>query len=128
MVERQKIKKLFQYLQKQEKQPFPQSRQRVNAPETHGVYVIRDPNQEVVHVGRTHRGQRGLRQRLENHLNGQSSFVYVHLHGKGSSLRGGFTFQYLEVKDDRERALLEHFATAWLCPKHLGVGAHQANA
>jgi hypothetical protein len=45
--------------------------------------------------------------------------------GEGKKLRKGFTFQYLEVPNDRERALLEHRATAWHCPAHLGVGSRR---
>jgi hypothetical protein len=32
-------------------------------------------------------------------------------------------FQCMEIPDDRERALLEYYATAWHCPGHLGLGA-----
>jgi hypothetical protein len=106
--------------------PFPKHRQRLDAPDVHGVYVIRDPMRRVTHVGRTYRGQAGLFQRLRNHLSAQSSFVLVYLKGDATKLRDGFTFQYLEVPNDRERALLEHFATAWHCPAHLGVGARRS--
>lgn len=115
-------------LQKLNSQPliaFPERGQKLNAPEKHGVYVIRDPRQSVVHVGRTVRGKRGLFQRLNNHLQSQSSFVINFLDGDGSKLRGRYTFQYLVVdgeRQDRRRALLEHIATAWHCPKHLGLG------
>ena len=51
-----------------------------------------------------------------------SSFTRVYLKGKRSVLRHGFKFQYLELADDEMRALLEHFATAWHCPAHLGLG------
>jgi hypothetical protein len=114
---------MLKKLGKQPKHSFPQLREHLAAPATHGVYVIRDSAQTVVHVGRTYRGRNGLSQRLYNHLRGQSSFVQVYLHGHGSDLRDGYTFQYLEVPDNRERALLEDFATAWHCPKHLSVGA-----
>ena len=50
----------------------------------HGVYIIYSPNGRVTHVGRTVRGKRGLRQRLNNHLHGASSFVYL-MHGAGRS-------------------------------------------
>ncbi len=122
-MERQKIQRLFTQLDKQPKHPFPKLRESLSAPATHGVYVIRDSSQTVLHVGRTYRGQNGLSQRLLNHLHAQSSFVQVYLHGHGAALRDSYTFQYLEVADDRERALLEHAATAWHCPNHLGVGA-----
>ena len=54
-----------------------------------------------------------------------SSFVIVHLRSDGKALREGYTFQYLEVPNERERALLEHFATAWHCPEHLGLGLRE---
>jgi hypothetical protein len=122
-MERRRIQTLFAQLAKQPKRLFPKLKQHLNVPATHGVYVIRDGAQTVLHVGRTYRGRNGLSQRLLNHLRGQSSFALVYLKGHGKKLRNGFTFQYLEVPDSRERALLEHFATAWHCPKHLGVGA-----
>jgi hypothetical protein len=81
------------------------------------------PARRVVHVGRTLRGHNGLKQRLVNHLRGQSSFVQAHLKGKASRLRDEYTFQYLEVPDDRKRALLECLAIASYCPEHLGLGA-----
>jgi hypothetical protein len=120
---RERIEALFRQLTDQERNRFPQLRGRLDAPDEQGVYVISDPEGDILHVGRTHRGQRGLRQRLDNHLRAQSSFVLKHLRGRGERLREGYTYQYLEVSDPRERALLEHFATAWLCPKHLGTGA-----
>lgn len=126
MPERQRIRKLFAMLDAQPMVRFPIARDRLDAPDAHGVYVIRDAKRQVVHVGRTLRGRAGLRQRLRNHLAAQSSFVLVHLRGDGKKLRDGFTFQYLEVPNDRDRALLEHYATAWHCPIHLGVGAARA--
>jgi len=128
VMERKNIQKLFKQLDKRARQPFPKSRQHLEAPATHGVYVIRDSAHAVLHVGRTYRGLNGLSQRLYNHLRGQSSFVQVYLQDHGRELRDGYTFQYLEVPDNRVRALLEHFATAWHCPKHLGVGVLRKNA
>jgi excinuclease UvrABC nuclease subunit len=87
-----------------------------------GVYLIRDENGVVLHVGRTVSGQKGLAQRLENHRSGKSSFVKIHLKGERDLLKNNFTFQYIEVEDDRERALLENHAIAWYCPVHLGLG------
>ena len=93
---------------------------------TQGVYIIRDIERRVSHVGRTLRGQSGLHQRLRNYLAGKSSFVKFHLKGHASKLREGFTYQCLEIKDARQRALVEHFATAALCPLHLGLGLARA--
>ena len=112
---------LFRQLCRQTAVPFPQPRQRLEAPCARGVYLIRDPGGRVVHVGRTPRAKNGLRQRLKDHLAGRSSFVHDHLAQDGSRLRSGYMFQYLEVEDARKRALLEAFATAWLCPDHLGL-------
>jgi hypothetical protein len=86
------------------------------------VYVITDPKGRVVHVGRTLRGRRGLYQRLRNHLQGQSSFVLLYLGGKGTKLRKGFSYQYLKVSDNRQRALVESLAVGRLCPLHIGIG------
>jgi hypothetical protein len=122
-MERETIQKLFKQLDRAPKHPFPAPGKSLPAPRTHGVYVIRDAEGVVVHVGRTYRGKNGLYQRLENHLAGSSTFTRDYLKGHGKRLRSGFTFQYYEVSEDRQRALLEHCATAWHCPKHLGVGA-----
>ena|SRR6266487_2161866 len=122
-MDRHTIKKLFQQLEKQPRLPFPKTRKSLDAPCTQGVYVIRSPSNKVLHVGRSHRGRYGLWQRLRNHLQGYSSFVYEYLGGDGSKLRKRcYTFQCLEIKHPRERALLEHFATAYHCPAHLGLG------
>jgi hypothetical protein len=37
-------------------------------------------------------------------------------------LRRGCTFQFLELDNSRLRALLEAYACAHHCPKHLGTG------
>lgn len=126
-MERRTIEKLFRRLEQQKRHRFPRPGERLDAPVDHGVYVIRDSAKRVVHVGRTLRGRRGLSQRLHNHLRGQSSFVRIYLGGKSKELGTGYTFQYLKVQDDRQRALLEYHATARYCPKHLGLGAQLAN-
>jgi hypothetical protein len=123
MTERQRIRKLLSRLNRQPRRLFPPERHRLDAPKTHGVYVIRNRNGRVLHVGRTLRGREGLFQRLRDHLASQSSFVNSYLAGNGRKLRSGYTYQYLEVRSDRARALLEHCATAWHCPRHLGLGA-----
>jgi len=126
MTERENIKNLLSQLNSRLKLPFPPRRQRIDAPRTPGVYVIRNSKGEVLHVGRTLRGKNGLFQRLNDHLRGRSSFVRAQFKGDGDRLREGYTFQYLEVDDDRTRALLEHCAICLYCPKHLGVSAHGA--
>lgn len=116
------IRKLFRKLRKAIRTPFPEAGQRLRISDRHGVYIIYSPKGSVLHVGRTLRGKRGLRQRLNNHLHGASSFTIQFLNGKGSKLRGTHRFSFLEVSDARARALLEAFAVGNLCPKHLGVG------
>jgi hypothetical protein len=101
---RKRIEKLFAQLDRQPLLPFPERGYGLDVPRSHGVYVIRDRAHNVVHVGRTLRGRNGLFQRLCNHLLGQSSFVGMHLKGDGRRLRTGYTFQFIEVPDDRERA------------------------
>lgn len=123
MSERRYITKLMKTLHRQPLKSFPAPRERLDAPGTHGVYIIRDRRRRVLHVGRTLRGKKGLRQRLNNHLHAASSFVIVHLRGNGKRLRGGYTYQYLEVSSSRDRVLLEYAATVWHCPLHLGDGA-----
>ena len=125
MAERSSIKRLLKRLNRQPRHPFPSARARLEAPNTHGVYIIRDAARRVLHVGRTLRGKNGLRQRLKNHLQAQSSFVITYLKGHGRRLRSGYTFQYLEVTESRSRILLEYAATVWHCPAHLGDGAAQ---
>ncbi|MEH2510169.1 excinuclease UvrABC nuclease subunit [Nitrobacteraceae bacterium AZCC 1564] len=102
--------------------PFPRSGERLDVPDLHGVYVIYNPKGRVSHVGRTVRGKRGLRQRLNNHLHGASSFVIKALRGKGVKLRKGYKFRYIAIDDSRLRALLESYVIGQLCPDHLGDG------
>ena len=119
------IAKLLEELLRQNRQPFPQRHTPLDAPENHGVYIIRQ-NDTVLHVGRTQRARDGLRQRLTDHLYGNSSFVRDDQNGQGARLRGqGYTYQYLEVECPRKRALLEALAIGTLCPRHAGTGAGQ---
>ncbi len=119
--ERREVIALYRQLRRQTAIPFPQPRQRLEAPSARGVYLILDAEDRAVHVGRTPRARNGLHQRLGAHLAGRSSFVRDHLQQDGSRLRCGYTFQYVTVEDPRKRALLEAFAVAWLCPEHLGL-------
>jgi hypothetical protein len=121
-MERKEILKLFKQLEKQPEIEFPALRQSLNAQKEQGAYVIRNRKGTVVHVGRTYRGKDGLFQRLNDHLNGRSSFVNEYLKGNGNRLRKNYTFQCLTVPSNRMRALLENYATGWLCPEHLGTG------
>jgi excinuclease UvrABC nuclease subunit len=120
------IRKLYRQLLRCRPTPFPRAGERLVVPDKHGVYIIYASRGTVLHVGRTLRGKRGLRQRLNNHLHGNSSFTIQFLRGKGSKLRGTHKFAFVEVSDARARALLEAFAIGCLCPKHLGVGENAA--
>jgi hypothetical protein len=116
------IRRLLKKLRVAPLTPFPPPRKRVTAPEEHGVYIIYSPRRrEVLHVGRTYRGGGGLRKRPQNYLHGASSFTHTHLSGDRAKLRHGYAFRCLAVKRARQRALLEFYATGWLCPAHLGT-------
>lgn len=124
--ELKKIEKLYVRLMEQPAHVFPRSGEPLQAPPEQGVYVILDPKDCPAHVGRTLRGKKGLFQRLNNHLHAQSSFALHHLDSDGSKLRGKYRFRFLKVADPRERALLEAYAIARLCPAHLGLGEDAA--
>lgn len=92
--EQRRIRQLFKTLKKGRRQSFPEHGKGVDAPNEQGVYVIYAPRSGmVVHVGRTYRGKAGLRQRLNNHLHGSSSFVQEYLNGHGKRLRSGYSFR-----------------------------------
>jgi len=120
--ESSKIRALCNQLIKAKREPFPLAGTPLNVTNRHGVYVIFGPKGIVRHVGRTVRGQHGLRQRLNDHLHGSSSFTQKAFKGKGARLRGTHRFSFLEVSDRRTRALLEALAIGMLCPQHLGLG------
>lgn len=119
-----KIQALFKKLIAQKSHEFPQRgyTASLGVPIKQGVYIIYNLKREVVHVGRTLRGRLGLRQRLDQHLLRNSSFTIQYLKGRGSKLRRGYKFKYLEVENPRERALVESLAIGKLCPKHVGLG------
>jgi excinuclease UvrABC nuclease subunit len=118
-----RIRSLFQELLHAPRKKFPAPREKLDAPNRQGVYIVYSPNNHVVHVGRTPSGANGIRQRLKNHLHNESSFTTKYLDGRGSALRKKYSFRYLIVKNRRQRALLEAYAIGCLCPLHLGVGA-----
>ena len=64
-----KIEKLFRELCRQKEYNFPREgyTEILGAPTSLGVYVVYSPKGTVLHVGRTPRAKRGLRQRLNNH-------------------------------------------------------------
>lgn len=124
--ERTEIREKLRLLVRAKRVPFPAERGRLDAPPTHGVYVIFGPRGRVLHVGRTVGGQQGLRQRLHNHLHGQSSFTASEFGRNGDLLRNTHSFAYLEEANPRRRALLEACAIGHLCPKHLGLGTRSS--
>ena len=99
---------------------FPAAGERLNVPETHGVYAIfGSRGLRVLHVGRTVTGAKGLTQRLSNHLHGRSSFVTLHFDRDAARVRS-LRFKYVEVANPRIRALLEAYAIGQYCPSHIG--------
>jgi hypothetical protein len=123
--EREKLQALFDKLMCAPKHKFPLARERLYAPTDRGVYVIYDPKGEPAHVGSTPRAKGGIRQRLNDHLAGNSSFTITHLNKDPSKLRGEYEFQCVVVPDSRLRALLEAYAIGQLCPAHIGhIGEH----
>ncbi len=118
------VAKHFAALKRVSPVAFPQARGTLEVTANHGVYVIYSPRGKVLHVGRTVRGKRGLRQRLNNHLQGQSSFVASFFRGRGAKLRQGYKYACVEVPNPRTRALLEAYAVGHLCPEHIGTGEH----
>lgn len=121
MDERKKIKARYNKLIKSEIFEFPK-KGTINISDKMGIYIIYDKAETVLHVGRTLRGQKGLNQRLNNHLHGKSSFMRVYFNREGKKLREGYKFRLIEIKDSRKRALLEALATGLLCPQHIGLG------
>ena len=124
--ELERTEELFGSLLERPETLLPQKRKPLQAPKDHAVYVVRNPGKIVVHVGRTYRGPKRLHGRLMNHVQGNSCFVKEYIEKRlkehKSVLREGYTYQYIEVPDDRERALLESYAIAHLGPEHLGLG------
>jgi hypothetical protein len=120
--ERKDIRRRFAKLLKGKRRAFPSLREPLDVPSRHGVYIVYGPRNAILHVGRTVRAQRGLWQRLTEHLRSNSSFMASRFERDGSKLRGKCSYVYTVVKNDRTRALLESYAVGYLCPKHLGLG------
>lgn len=116
-----KVKEVFRNLISQRIHTFPPSgRLPAEITSDQGVYIIYRKDGRVLHVGRSSRGKRGVFQRLNNHLAGQSSFVESYFKRDKSRVRA-CGFRYLPVKNDRLRALVEAYATGVLCPAHIGL-------
>ncbi len=120
--EPQIVEALYTELTRSPLRTFPALREKLQAPEQGGVYVVYDERGRVVHVGRTTRGRGGIAKRLRDHMADASSFTTQYLKGDGGRLRGRYTYRALAVPNRRHRALLEAYATGALCPLHIGVG------
>jgi len=121
MKESKIIKNLLEKLLKQPIYSFPQRGEKLGASTQRGVYLIRNQKKQILHVGQTPRAQYGIKQRLSNHLQGLSSFVYYYFDGDGDKLRTQkCSYQCLPIEQSRRRALLEAYAIGCLCPKHIG--------
>jgi hypothetical protein len=116
------IEDLFEKLTSSNFYIFP-VRGKINVSDNHGVYIIYNPNNEVLHVGNTPSGRKGLNQRLYNHISCTGVFYEKYLKPYNIKMRGTYKFKYLEVNDIRQRALLEAYAAGKLCPLHFGTGA-----
>lgn len=120
MRENEVIKLLFKELIGSETYSFPENG-KLDISCSLGVYVIYDPDDIIVHVGRALSGKKGLCQRLNNHLAGKSSFVKKYLDKDKFVLRRGFRFKFISIENNRTSALLEYLAIGCLCPLHLGL-------
>jgi tRNA splicing ligase len=60
---------------------------------------------------------------LYNHISCTGVFYDKYLKPNKIKMRGTHKFKNLEVKDIRQRALLEAYASGNLCPAHFGTGA-----
>lgn len=121
MTESTKINILFEELIASEKHLFP-VKGKVNRTTKHGVYVIYSPLNKVLHVGRTTYGKNGLNGRLTDHITKAGVFYRKYLKPNNIEMRGAYFFNYIEISDPRQRALLEALTAGKLCPKHIGIG------
>jgi hypothetical protein len=115
------IEGLFEKLTSSNFHIFPM-KGKINVSDRHGVYIIYNPQNDVLHVGNTPSGRKGLNQRLYNHISCTGVFYDKYLKPNKIKMRGTHKFKYLEVKDIRQRALLEAYAAGNLCPAHFGTG------
>ncbi|MDG4898164.1 hypothetical protein P9272_31995 [Mesorhizobium sp. WSM4976] len=120
--ERAQILALYDELVSEKLYQFPPKREHLPKEVTsaHGVYIIYGADGQVLHVGKSSRGKRGVFQRLMNHLAGQSSFVNLYFKGDKTQVRA-CGFRFLSIDDARTRALVEAYATGYLCPAHIGL-------
>jgi hypothetical protein len=121
------IEELFDELIASNFHMFPQ-KGKVDISVKHGVYIIYGPIDEVLHVGNTPSGRKGLDQRLYNHISCTGIFYQKYLKPNKINMRGTYKFRYIEVENIRIRALLEAFTAGKLCPLHFGTGAKSGNS
>jgi hypothetical protein len=108
-------------------------------PEQHGVYAIsvgEGDTTEFLWVGITHKSKRGLRRRIwEDHYKNPTSTSDLpivikrtqtewNLNSAKQWIGGNCKVRWIEVKDERIRAVLEHYATALLQPVPVVRPAH----
>ena len=120
------ISDLFKKLNSSNFYTFPLSG-KINVSDKHGVYIIFSPKNDVLHVGNTPSGTKGLNQRLYNHISSTGVFHEKYLKPNKIKLRGTHKFKYLVVDDIRQRALLEAYTAGKLCPAHFGTGKKNIN-
>lgn len=120
--EHTRIVKLSDDLHEKDLCHFPPLGTRPDATDSKGVYVVCSPSKTPLHVWNTPRARRGINQRLENHLNGKSTFSRKYLRPKGENLQKGYWYRFLKVRGNRQMALLEAYAIGVLCPAHIGTG------
>lgn len=121
MSEAREIMSLYETLIVSDKLMFP-SKGKVNVSKRHGVYIIYNHNDIVLHVGMTPYGKGGLDQRLYNHISKAGVFYSKYLQPRGIEMRGKYFFRFIEVENPRIRALLEALTAGLLCPLHFGTG------
>ncbi|WP_339143167.1 hypothetical protein [Croceitalea sp. MTPC5] len=121
MNEIDKIKELHRSLICSELYTFPK-KGKVNVSSKHGVYVIYSQTDQVLHVGMTPSGKKGLNQRLYNHISKTGVFYREYLKPNDICLRGRGKYRYIEIDNPRLRALVEALTAGLLCPIHFGTG------
>jgi hypothetical protein len=115
------IEILYDKLLSSEFHIFPE-KGKVNISNNHGVYIVFNPTNEVLHVGTTPSAKNGLNQRLYNHISNTGVFSKRYLQPNNINMRGTHKFKYLEVGNHRLRSLLEAYKAGRLCPLHFGTG------
>lgn len=121
MNEPEEIMNLHKALIQSDQYTFP-TKGKVKVSEKHGVYIVYSPADKVLYVGNTPSGEKGLDQRLYNHVTGASSFSKQYLEPQNISLRSGYKYRIIELSSPRKREPLEALTAGLLCPVHIGTG------